>query len=240
MQWIGYAIPGGSRQAAFFRQYKVPEAKILISHMTVDTEKIRNTITPPKREFRAAKGIPQDQILFVFVGRLLAQKGIDTLLQAFEIVQKDSPHSALVIVGDGPERGWVEQVAAKYPGRVWVVGREGSAGVISWLRASDAFVLPSRDEHWGLVVNEAMTCGLPVIVSDVCGCVDDLVLPERNGMIFPVDNAGKLAEAMLQLAKLEERRVSMGTESEVLIRPWTIERQAETIRAALVRMSYSR
>jgi glycosyltransferase involved in cell wall biosynthesis len=208
--------------------------------MTVDTEKIRNTITPPKREFRAAKGIPQDQILFVFVGRLLAQKGIDTLLQAFEIVQKESPHSALVIVGDGPERGWVEQVAAKYPGRVWVVGREGSAGVISWLRASDAFVLPSRDEHWGLVVNEAMTCGLPVIVSDVCGCVDDLVLPERNGMIFPVDNAGKLAEAMLQLAKLEERRVSMGTESEVLIRPWTIERQAETIRAALVRMSYSR
>jgi glycosyltransferase involved in cell wall biosynthesis len=85
-----------------------------------------------------------------------------------------------------------------------------------------------------------MTCGLPVIVSDVCGCVDDLVLPERNGIIFPVDNAAKLAEAMLQLAKQEERRVSMGTESEVLIRPWTIERQAETIRAALVRMSYTR
>jgi len=240
MQWIGYAIPGGLRQAAFFRQYKVPEAKILISHMTVDTAKIRNTTTPPKREFRVAKGIPQDQILFVFVGRLLAQKGIDTLLQAFEIVQNGSLLSALVIVGDGPERGLVEHAAAKYPGRIWVVGREGSTGVISWLRAGDVLVLPSRDEHWGLVVNEAMTCGLPVIVSDVCGCVDDLVLPERNGIIFPVDNAAKLAEAMLQLAKQEERRVSMGTESEVLIRPWTIERQAETIRAALVRMSYTR
>jgi glycosyltransferase involved in cell wall biosynthesis len=240
MRWIGYAIPGGSRQAAFFRHYKVPDEKILISHMTVDTDKIRNTPSPSKQEFRSSRGIPQDQVLFLFVGRLLAQKGIDTLLQAFEDVQKRSPEAALVVVGDGPERGMVDQAAAKYPGRIWVVGREGSTGVISWLRASDVFVLPSRDEHWGLVVNEAMTCGLPVIVSDVCGCVDDLVLSGRNGIVFPVDDAVKLAESMLRLAKERDQRISMGRESESMIRPWTIERQAETIRAALVRMSYSR
>jgi glycosyltransferase involved in cell wall biosynthesis len=240
MRWISYAIPGGSRQAAFFRYYKVPDDKILISHMTVDTEKIRSTKSTPKQEFRNAKGIPQDQVLFVFVGRLLEQKGIDTLIEAFGLVQKESPRAALVIVGDGPERVMVDLAAAKYPGRIWVVGREGSAGVISWLRAGDVFVLPSRDEHWGLVVNEAMTCGLPVIVSDACGCVDDLVAVGRNGSIFPVDNAAKLAEAMLQLANDDCKRVSMGKESEAIIEPWTIERQAETIRAALVRMSYSR
>jgi glycosyltransferase involved in cell wall biosynthesis len=240
MRWIGYAIPGGSRQAAFFRYYGVPEDKILISHMTVDTDKIRLTDSPLRQEFRKARNIPQDQVLFVFVGRLLAQKGIDTLLQAFELIAKVSPRTALAIVGDGPERSRAEQVAAKYPGRLWIVGREGSAGVISWLRASDAFVLPSRDEHWGLVVNEAMTCGLPVIVSDVCGCVDDLLVDGRNGIVFSVDNAGKLADAMLELATNDDQRISMGKESEVIIRPWTIERQAETIRATLVRMSYTR
>jgi glycosyltransferase involved in cell wall biosynthesis len=239
MRSISYAIPGGSRQAAFFRYYKVPNEKIVISHMTVDTDKIRSTSSPARSEFRRSRGIPEDQVVFTFVGRLLEQKGIDTLLDAFELVHEKFPRAALAIVGDGPERAIVDKAAARFPGRIWVAGREGSAGVISWLRASDVFVLPSRDEHWGLVVNEAMTCGLPVIVSDVCGCVEDLVFPGRNGFTFPVNNADELAKALLQLVD-DDQRAMMGRQSQAIIEPWTIERQAETIRAALVRMSYSR
>jgi glycosyltransferase involved in cell wall biosynthesis len=240
MSWISFAIPGGSRQAAFFRYYGVPEDKIVISHMTIDTEKIRQTSSLSKSEFRSAHRIPADQVLFTFVGRLLAQKGIDTLVEAFEKIQAESPSTALAVVGDGPERAIVEQAAAKYPGRIWIAGRQTSAGVVAWLRASDVFVLPSRDEHWGLVVNEAMTCGLPVVVSDACGCVDDLVVTGQNGVVFPVENAAKLAEAMTQLSRSESQRQSMGRESDSMIRPWTIDRQAETIRMALVRMSHCR
>ena len=239
MRWISYAIPGGSRQASFFRYYGVPEEKIVVSHMTIDTEKIRQTASLSRSDFRSAHGIPQDLILFVFVGRLLAQKGIDTLLHAFEKMQTKCPNAALAVVGDGPERDIVEQMAAKSPGRIWVAGRQPSSGVIAWLRASDVFVLPSRDEHWGLVVNEAMTCGLPVIVSDACGCVDDLIVTGRNGVVFPVENAVNLAETMTQLSLNESLRISMGRESESMIQPWTIDRQAETIRMALVRMSHA-
>ena len=240
MRWISYAIPGGSRQAAFFRYYGVPEEKIVISYMTIDTNKIRQTPSLSKSDFRSAQGIPQNQVLFTFVGRLLAQKGIDTLLQAFEKMHSTCPNAALAVVGDGPERTMVEQAAAKFPGRIWVAGRQSSAGVVAWLRASDVFVLPSRDEHWGLVVNEAMTCGLPLVVSDACGCVDDLVVTGRNGIVFQVENAAKLAEAMTQLSLNESQRTSMGRESESMIQPWTIDRQAETIRMALVRMSHAR
>jgi glycosyltransferase involved in cell wall biosynthesis len=81
---------------------------------------------------------------------------------------------------------------------------------------------------------------LPVLVSDACGCVDDLVVTGRNGIVFPVENAAKLAEAMTELSLNESQRTSMGRESESMIRPWTIDRQAETIRMALVRMSYER
>ncbi len=240
MRWIGYAIPGGSQQAAFFRYYGVPDQKIVISHMTVDTEKIRRTETPSREEFRKVRAIPNEQVLFVFVGRLLEQKGINTLLDAFDLVAADVPQLGVAFVGDGPERSTVEEAAREYPGRIWVAGREGSTGVVSWLRSSDVFVLPSRDEHWGLVVNEAMVCGLPVVVSDACGCVDDLVFSGRNGFSFPVDDSKRLAEIMVKLATNDSERRAMGRESEKLIAPWTIERQAEAIRSSLVRMSYSR
>jgi glycosyltransferase involved in cell wall biosynthesis len=104
------------------------------------------------------------------------------------------------------------------------------------MRSSDVFVLPSRREPWGLVVNEAMVCGLPVIVSDACGCVDDLVVPEQNGYVVPVDDVEGLAQVMTALAKDREKRVAMGEAARETIAPWVIERQAETIKTALVRM----
>jgi glycosyltransferase involved in cell wall biosynthesis len=104
------------------------------------------------------------------------------------------------------------------------------------MRSCDALILPSRDEPWGLVVNEAMTCGVPIIASDICGCVDDLVFHGRNGYIFPVNDIEKLAEAMLAIAQYGSKARAMGAASEEIIRPWMIERQAETIRMALVRM----
>jgi len=85
-----------------------------------------------------------------------------------------------------------------------------------------------------------MVCGLPVIVSDACGCADDLVETGRNGHVFRVDDVAELADAMLDLAQNAPKRKAMGEQSQAMIRPWTIERQAETIRSALVRMSHER
>jgi glycosyltransferase involved in cell wall biosynthesis len=236
MQWITCAIPGGKRQAEYFRYYGVPEEKILISHMTVDTARLRATVTPSRCEFRKVHGIPDDQVLMLFVGRLVEQKAIDTLLAAFELAASRNPNVGLAIVGDGPERSLVEAASRRFPGRIWFPGRENQQGVVSWMRSSDVFVLPSRREPWGLVVNEAMVCGLPVIVSDACGCVDDLVVPEQNGYVVPVDDIENLARAMTALANDRRKRIAMGEAARKTIVPWGIERQEETIKAALVRM----
>jgi len=236
MKWMTFALPGGTRQAEYFRYYGVPEEKILISHMTVDTVKLRATQTPPPCEFRKIREIPEDQVLMLFVGRLVEQKAVDTLLAAFELAASLESRLGLAIVGDGPERRLVEDVAKRFPGRLWFPGRENQRGVISWMRSSDAFVLPSRREPWGLVVNEAMVCGLPVIVSEACGCVDDLVEPERNGYVVPVDDVEKLAQAMTRMARDSAKRKAMAEAARQTIAPWVIERQAETIKTALVRM----
>lgn len=236
MRWITYAIPGGTRQAEYFRYYGVPEGKILISHMTVDTANLRATETPSRGEFRKMQGIPGDQVVMLFVGRLVEQKAIDTLLAAFEIAAAREARLGLAVVGDGPERGLVESAAKRFPGRVWFPGRENQQGVVSWMRSSDVLVLPSRREPWGLVVNEAMVCGLPVIVSDACGCVDDLIEPEQNGCVVPVDDVEKLSQAMIALGRDSAKRQSMSVAARQTIAPWVIERQAETIKTALVRM----
>ena len=237
MKWITIAIPGGSRQAEYFRRYGVPDSRIVISHMTVDTEKIREMKLAGREEFRRGNGVPSEMVVFLFVGRLLAQKGIDTLLAAFEKAVAKDPEIGLVVVGDGPERTKVEETRAKLPRKLWAVGRQNYSRVISWMRSSDVFVLPSRDENWGLVVNEAMICGLPVVISDVCGCVDDLVFEGQNGHIFPVNDGEKLAEAMLSIARCGEARRAMGRASETLIEPWTALREAEIFRSTLRRMA---
>jgi glycosyltransferase involved in cell wall biosynthesis len=236
MRWITYAVPGGTRQAEYFRYYGVPEEKILISHMTVDTVKLRATPAPSRCEFRKTRGIPEDQIVMLFVGRLVKQKAMDTLLAAFEVAASHEANVGLAIVGDGQDRNLVEGAIKRFPGRIWFPGREDQKGVVSWMRSSDVFVMPSRREPWGLVVNEAMACGLPVIVSDACGCVDDLVEPGRNGYVVPVDDVEKLAQAMTILARDEAKRKAMGEVARQTIAPWVIERQAETIKTALVRM----
>lgn len=237
MKWITMAIPGGRRQAGYFRRYGVPDDRIVISHMTVDTETIREMKSVGREEFRRANGVPSKMVVFLFVGRLLVLKGIDTLLAAFEKAAAKDQNVGLVIVGDGTERTRVEEVSCRLPNKLWAVGRQNYGGVISWMRSSDVFVLPSRDENWGLVVNEAMVCGLPIVISDACGCVDDLVFEGQNGHIFPVNDVEKLTEAMLSIARCGEARRAMGRASATIIEPWTASREGEIFRSALRRMA---
>ena len=78
--------------------------------------------------------------------------------------------------------------------------------------ASDALVLPSDGgETWGLVVNEAMACGRPCIVSDRVGCGPDLVIPQKTGSIFLLGDVGALANSMLEFAGNPERMIAMGS-----------------------------
>ncbi|MGE5112431.1 MAG: glycosyltransferase family 4 protein [Acidobacteriaceae bacterium] len=233
MKWITVAIPGGRRQAEYFRRYGVPDDRIVISHMTVDTEAIREMKSVGSEEFRRANGVPSNMVVFLFVGRLLVLKGIDTLLAAFEKAAAEDHGIGLVIVGDGPERAKVEEARARLPRNIWAVGRQNYSRVISWMRSSDVFVLPSRNENWGLVVNEAMVCGLPVVISDVCGCVEDLVFEGQNGHIFPVNDVEKLTETMLSIARCGEARCAMGRASATIIEPWTALREAEIFRSTL-------
>ena len=99
--------------------------------------------------------------------------------------------------------------------------------------AADCLVLPSDfGETWGLVVNEAMVCGLPAIVSDRVGCGPDLVQDGVTGAIFPFGDVNELARRMIEMAADREKRESMGEQAVIRVREYTVERAAEGTMAA--------
>lgn len=194
-------FPGGSRQRHYLQQFGIPESKIRIAQMTVDVDRIvemATEIRAQRSEIRSGLGFNDADTLFVFVGRLEPYKGVELLLESFGYLG----HSGvgLLIVGDGSCRSLVEQAAAD-DDCVHYAGRRDFDGVIEAFAISDVAVVPSTFEPWGLVVNEALAAGLPVIASNRVGAVDDLVTEGETGMVFPSGDAVALAKAMRRLGE---------------------------------------
>lgn len=225
-------FPGGTRQQEYFRHYGVSETKIRIAQMTVDITKIIELSTEIKERrynIKRSIGLKSDSVVFVFIGRLEEYKGIPLLLEAFARLLL--PHVQLMIVGDGNCRELVEQAVASDQ-RIRYVGRRDFAGVVEAFTISDVAVVPSSFEPWGLVVNEAMAAGLPVIASDRVGCVDDLVRHGETGLVFPAQSVEELAGVMQTLANDYLLRDRLGNEGRKLISRWRLEDEAAILSSA--------
>lgn len=125
---------------------------------------------------------------FIFVGRLIQLKNIIRLIDAFTNLKQNEELAAdwgLIVVGDGPQREeLIKHCTQNAVKDVNLIGGKNWSETPSYYALADVFVLPSTSEAWGLVVNEAMICGLPVLVSDRCGAAYDLVEEGKNGFVF--------------------------------------------------------
>ena len=160
---------------------------------------------------------------FLFVGQLIERKGIDVLLGAFAGLN----HAELLIAGDGPLR---DRVLTAGDSRVTVYGHLEPKALGDLYTQADVFVLPSLYETWGLVVNEALEHGLPVIVTDQVGATDDLVEDGVNGLIVPAGSTYALADAMRRVSTWtpEKRRAGHRVSTQKL-KPFTFDNAAEAI-----------
>jgi glycosyltransferase involved in cell wall biosynthesis len=140
----------------------------------------------------------------------------------------------LLIAGDGPLRAEMQcRVAALHVPDVRFAGFLNQSELPSAYAVADAFVLPSKiHETWGLVVNEAMNFGLPVVVSDKAGCAADLVRSGANGLVVPHGDTAALAGAIARLVDEPDTRARFGVVSRRIIDRYSIESCADGIVAA--------
>jgi glycosyltransferase involved in cell wall biosynthesis len=226
----------GERNRDFLRHYGVPEERLFPARYCVDNAFFRAKATelmPRRRELRASFGIDDDAPVVLFTGKLIEKKQPLKLIEAYARVRAQRP-CWLLIAGDGPQRTGVEYLAAQLgaPG-VRIAGFLNQTELPAAYAAADVFVLPSAfHETWGLVVNEAMNFGLPVIVSDKVGCGADLVEPGWNGFVVPHGGVGELADAISALVGDAELRARFGARSREIVARYSIEACAGGIVAA--------
>lgn len=225
-------LPAGTRQAEYFRHYGVCEDRIVPVHMTVDVTTMAARCNElragdGRRTLRREFGVADNAVVFIYVGRMEPYKGVRTLLDAFAGLAKTRPQVALLVVGSGSEDAIV-QAASRADTRVKALGRLNQEHVSEAYACADVAVLPSTFEPWGLVVNEAMAFGLPVIATNRVGCVDDLV---RDGVTGRLVASGSQAELQSAMSELVDRatRAAMGSAARALISGWTLEHHAELI-----------
>ncbi len=178
-----------------------------------------------KQELRKQLGIKEDKVI-VSVGRFSYQKGYgkgyDILMKSEEILPKDI---GIYIIGDEPTQEFINWKEEKTLNQVHFVGFQSKENLQKWYQAADVFVLPTREDIWGLVINEAMAQGLPVITTNKCVAGLELIKEGQNGYIIPTENSKALAEAILKIFKQDCR--AMGQKSLEFIKPYTIENMAQ-------------
>lgn len=226
----------GERSKEYYRYYGAKENRITFCPHAVNNDffaKETQALAPEKDKIRQNWAIPENALVFLFVGKLIPKKRPADFLKALQIASQEYPHLYGVIAGDGELRPQLEQLVRDYQLNVKFVGFLNQTQLPQAYAVANMLVLPSDGrETWGLVVNEAMASGLPAIVSDRVGCAPDLVIPGRTGEIFPCGDIQALAKLLKQLAQNPNKLALMENEAKTLIQQYSIsEAVAGTVKA---------
>ena len=205
-------VAAGKASREYLRTYGIRESSIFTAPNAVDTELFKREAELVRgNETLHRKDLHLPARFFLFAGRLIHEKGIFDLLQAYGSLGADLREQVgLVFVGDGPARAALQDLAAAIcPGSIHFAGFAQRQQLAAYYALADALVFPTHSDTWGLVVNEAMACGLPVIASDVAGCVVDLIEDNWNGRVVVAQQSRQFASAMEELARNAPLRTRM-------------------------------
>jgi glycosyltransferase involved in cell wall biosynthesis len=197
----------GIRSKEYLMRYGVQESKIIFRYQAAALPPGYN---PSDVLARYEASPTSTGHRFLYVGRLSAEKGLWDLLNAFAELRRQRSDVRLDLVGSGPLRAQllerVKQLGLEEC--VFCLGAKSIAEISPLFYASTALILPSHSEPWGLVVNEALSFGCPVVVSDICGCVPALVVEGVTGYSFRKADVAGLTRAMNAVIALAADRVA--------------------------------
>ncbi len=203
----------GRSAGDYFRHYGAREEQIRYHHFTSLTEADyldRPLSREEKEELRRQLGLPEGKTV-LSIGQFIHRKGYDVLLKAWK--ELDGEANLVIIGGGGLRQSYMELIQELGLRHVTLMDFMDKERLIQMYRQADLFVLPTREDVWGLVINEAMANGLPVITTNRCIAGLELVEKGKNGYIVPVENTRLLAQAMKKILSSPRRMEAMGRNS---------------------------
>jgi glycosyltransferase involved in cell wall biosynthesis len=203
------------------------DEQIFLAPMSTDNEFFAREAAEVRREEEKQKlGYPLRLILYS--GRLDPKKGVFTLLEAFAKIVRELPDTGLLIAGHGPERKNMEDFCrAANLSQVYFLGARQYHQMPSAYALADVLVLPTFSDTWGMVVNEAFACGVPVVVSNVAGACDDLIVNGVTGFAVNSRDPLELAERILEILRDPGLRLRMSANCRALIHQYSPEACAQ-------------
>ena len=236
------ALVGGSPHRAYMVELGMPTDRIFLGYDAVDN----GFFTEKSEEFEAASlGLGKEKKpFFLASARFIKKKNLPRLIRAFARYRKlstlDSQPSTitkpwdLLLLGDGHLRPELEKLRSHLglEDCVQMPGFKQYEELPGYYAGAGAFIHASTTEQWGLVVNEAMASGLPVLVSNRCGCASDLVREGQNGWTFDPTSEEQMADLMLRISSDEDARERMGARSSEIIAGWGPDRFASGLTGA--------
>ena len=212
----GFVVPGNAARE-YLREHGIKDEIIFTARNAVDNDFFSAGAAEARKNaamLREKFNLPERY--FLFAGRLVREKGVFELLSAYaKLSEPVRRQLGLVFAGDGAAREELQQQAAipRSSGVIRFAGFAHREELATYYALAEMLILPTYSDTWGLVVNEAMACGLPVILSSAAGCAVDLVKEGWNGLLIPPRDGTLLTTAMDTLARQSELRATMGTNS---------------------------
>ena len=244
--WLGWLLPRvagvlyiGGANREYYRQFGVPDHKLFPVPYAVDNDAFQRMVAaarPRRAELRQRLGLNAGAPIILYAGKLLPRKRPLDLLDAYcELHRGETePNACLLYAGDGELRPAIEQRARERGWRsIRVLGFQRQDELAALYDLCDVFVLPSTDEPWGMVVNEVMNAGRPVIATDQVGSAVDLVDDGVNGWRYPAGDTAALTSCLRQALADPARLARMGEASLARINEWSFEQDVAGLLAAV-------
>jgi glycosyltransferase involved in cell wall biosynthesis len=233
----------GQWSREYFLHYGASPERIFLVPHTVDIARMAAQSECSQTihsELRKRWKLHEDSIVFVFVGKFTDAKRPMDFVRAVCEARKQKATVQGLMVGDGPLRNVCEDFARTHHVPMTFTGFLNQSEIMSAYAAADVLVLPSVGETWGMVVNEAMACKRPCIVSDRVGCGPDLIRAGETGVVFPQGEVDALVVSMIEFAKQPSRLAIMGAHARERVEKYSVQTAVEGVLQSLAAGTDSR
>ena len=243
-QMVDGVLSIGTLNSEYWRHYLGEDFPIFFMPYAVDNEYFRRRTLEAsqyRESLRKELNLSPDRPVILFASKLQNRKKADDLLNAYRLLSPApgvAPHPYLVIVGDGEQREQLERMAQETGfDSIRFCGFRNQSELPGFFDLATVFVLPSRHEPWGLIVNEVMNAAKAVVVSDEVGCQRDLITDGVEGAVFRAGDVDGLADALRRTLATPETAIAMGKRAQERIDFWNFEEDIRSLRRALAALT---